>query len=84
MSGNETYAHWRDSARIPKFFIVDARAAVVVLIFFLRPSWWTFGAAIAFIALLAILDYFRIPLMVALRIARGFISGRQKIRIPRA
>lgn len=83
MSGNETYAHWRDSARIPRFFVVDARAALVVLAFFLRPSWYTFGAAVFFIVLLAVLDYFKIPLMVAIRIAKGVIAGRRKLRIPR-
>ena len=83
MSNNETFSHWRDSARIPRFFIVDARASLLVIIFFLRPSWITFGLAVSFIILLAILDYFKIPLTVALRIAKNFVSGSYKARIPR-
>lgn len=84
MAKEEAFIHWRDSARIPKFFTVDARAAVLVFVFFLRPNWYTLGIAVGFFAFLSLLDYFKIPLFVALRIFRGFIGGKRKQRIPRA
>lgn len=84
MAKEEAYIHWRDSARIPKFFTVDARAAVVVFVFFLRPNWYTLGVAVGFFVFLSLLDYFKIPLMVGLRIFMGGIGGKVKQRIPRA
>jgi len=84
MAKPEAFVHWRDSARTPMFFTVDARAALVVFLFFLRPNWYTFGAVVLFITFLTILNYFRIPLMVAWRIARGALAGRIKHRFPRA
>jgi len=84
MAKPESFVHWRDSARTPMFFTVDARAALIVLLFFLRPSWYTFGAVIFVIVLLSVLNYFKIPLMVAFRILKGTIAGRIKHRFPRS
>ncbi len=84
MAKQDSFVHWRDSARTPMFFTVDARAALVVFLFFLRPNWYTFGSVVFFITFLSILNYFRIPLMVAFRIAKGVIAGRIKHRFPRA
>lgn len=84
MANQDSFTHWRDSARTPMFFTVDARAALVVFLFFLRPNWYTFGAVIAVLVFLSVLNYFKIPLMVAFRIAKGVLAGRIKHRFPRA
>ena len=84
MAKSEAFVHWRDSARTPMFFTVDARASLAVLLFFLRPNWYTFGLVVFFITFLTILNYFKIPLMVAWRILTGALAGRIKHRFPRA
>lgn len=39
-------AHWRDSARNVRFWIVDSRAAFPLLLFLLHIRLWTFVLAI--------------------------------------
>lgn len=84
MAKQDSFVHWRDSARTPMFYTVDARASILVLLFFLRPSRYTFGAVVIAIIFLSILNYFKIPLMVAFRIFKGVLAGRIKHRFPRA
>ena len=37
---------WRDSALYPKFFFIDARSTLALMVFFLHISWLTFYIAI--------------------------------------
>jgi intracellular multiplication protein IcmT len=81
---NDLGSHWRDSARQPKLFIIDAKAALFVLFWLLHPRWWTFYVALGFIILVTILDYFKLTLPVAMRLLRRAIGGKKKIRLLRA
>jgi intracellular multiplication protein IcmT len=78
-SGN---AHWRDSARSPKFFFVDAYAAFPLLAFLLHIRWWTFFLALSSIAFFALLERFGFTLPVFKRILRVFLAGNHRIARP--
>ena len=80
MPSDSIATHWRDSARTPRFFIIDARGAFPVVLAFFRPHLWTFGLAFIFLIALGILEYFKIPLIVGARLARGWLAGKKKIR----
>jgi hypothetical protein len=82
-SKSDIYAHWRDSALVPRFFSVDARASFVVLLCLVRPNWYTFGAVVAIITFLSILNYYRISLVAAGRLLRNFLTGSTKIILRR-
>ncbi len=79
----DIYSHWRDSALTPKFFTVDARAAFFVVIFLMRPNWYTFGIVVAVLALFSILNYYHVSLMASFRLLRGFLTGSKKVIIRR-
>ena len=38
---SDVYAHWRDSARVPRLLIVDARVALILVLVMFHPRWWT-------------------------------------------
>lgn len=78
MSKGDLYTHWRDSARTPKFFIVDARAAFAVILVFFHPHWGTVAFAVVVLLALGILNHFNIPLVVAMRLLRGLVAGKKK------
>ena len=48
--------NWRDTARVPKLFIFDARLLIPLAIFFLHIRAWTFYLAIFFIAVFFLLE----------------------------
>lgn len=79
----DIYSHWRDSALVPRFFTIDARAAFFILIFMVRPNWYTFGVVVVVMAILSILNYYRVSLMASFRLLRGFLTGSKKIIIRR-
>ncbi|MAZ44756.1 MAG: phosphoesterase [Legionellales bacterium] len=77
-----TNAHWRDSARAPKFFFIDAYAAFPLLIFTLHIRWWTFFLAIITIIFFAILERFGFTLPVFKRFMRAFLAGNHRVARP--
>lgn len=76
----DTYSHWRDSARTPQFLMMDARVAVVILFIIVFPSWTKTLIGLAVIAVFAVLGFFKIPTVVAGRMVLGMIAGRDKWR----
>ena len=76
---NDLQAHWRDSAHMPRFFLIDARAGFAVFIFLLHPRFSTLIFALAVIAILGVLYRFHITLMAAARLIRGWLTGPEKI-----
>ncbi len=78
MAKQDTYSHWRDSARTPKFFVADARGVFALLLLLFYPRWYTLIIAVVVFSGLAVLNYLHIPLMVAARLARGYLSGPRK------
>lgn len=76
-----TAAHWRDSARNPRFFIIDARAAFPLLLFLLHVRWWTFTLAIIVMLFFGLLERYGFSLTVFLRWVRFTLAGSRKIAI---
>lgn len=72
---NPETAHWRDSARRPKFFMVDAYATFPLLLFLLHIKWWTFFLAIAAVAFFATLERFGFTVPVFFRWLKVFLIG---------
>lgn len=75
-------AHWRDSARSPRFFIVDSRAAFPIFLFLMHIQYWTAGLALTSIIFFAILERFGFTVPVFWRWLRSFIAGPRKMSIP--
>lgn len=75
-------AHWRDSARSAKFFIIDAKAAFPIFLFLLHIRWWTFIIAISFTLFFTMLNRFGYTVEVFLRFFRAFLAGKRKTAIP--
>lgn len=79
MAGFSSSAHWRDSARHPRFFLVDARAAFPLLLFVVHIRWWTFTVAVVSVIFFGLLERFGFTVPVFLRVIRGFIAGPRKV-----
>ena len=77
------YAHWRDSAYATKLFTIDARAAFFVVIFLMRPNWYTFSAVVSILVIFSFLNYYKVSLMASFRLLRGFLTGSKKTIIRR-
>lgn len=75
-------AHWRDSARRPRFFWIDARVALLLLFFLLHMRLWTFLLALMGVITLSILEYFNFTIEVFLRWSRNQLAGSRKVAVP--
>ena len=73
-----TNTHWRDSALTPKFYCFDGRVSLSVLLFFMHMRYWTLGIVIFLFVVSSILNYFRMPLIVAYRIMKHWLTGNRK------
>lgn len=67
--------HWRNTARITRFFMFDARAAAPLLLFIMHMRLWTLILAIFVIIVFAILERFGLTVTIALRRFRVWILG---------
>ncbi len=72
-------AHWRDSARAPRFFVVDARSAFPFLLFLLHIRWWTFWVFFVITVFFAFLERFGFTMIVFARILRSTLAGPRKL-----
>lgn len=70
--------HWRNTARPIRFFNVDARAAIFLLIFLVHIRLWTFVLAIGAILFFMILERFGLTLPLAMRRARVWFIGKKR------
>lgn len=75
----DVYAHWRDSGRQPKFWLVDARASLFILLVLLHIRLWTVALMIIVFLFLALLEYYKLPLPVFLRLVRSSLMGKRKV-----
>lgn len=75
-------AHWRDSARTVRFFVIDYRAAFPLLLLLVHIRMWTFLAAIAGTVFFAIIEHYGYTVNVFFRRVRSFIAGPHKIAQP--
>lgn len=67
--------HWRDSARRPKFFIVDALAALPLVVMLLHIRMWTFMLALGTMIFFGILERFNFTIPVFFRWLKTIFSG---------
>lgn len=82
-SGNvKEGAHWRDSARNVRFFMLDGTTAFPMLLFLMHIKAWTFYLAISFTIFFVILRHYGYTLPVFARIIRGWIAGPYKQAMP--
>lgn len=75
-------ANWRDSARMPRFFMFDARAALPLLFFLLHIRIWTLILAIIATIFFAAIERYGFTVAVFLRWLRCKIIGDRKIASP--
>jgi intracellular multiplication protein IcmT len=75
-------AHWRDSARNVRLWIVDSRACFPLLLFLLHIRWWTLIVAVVFTGFFALLEHYGFTLAVFSRLFRSFLAGPRKISQP--
>ena len=75
-------AHWRDSARTVRFWIVDYRACFPLMIFIFHIRLWTFLLAIIAIIFFVMIERFGFTVSVFGRWLRSYIAGPRKIAQP--
>lgn len=75
-------AHWRDSGRTPRFFIVDARAAFPIFLFLMHIQLWTGMLVLVSAIFFGILEHYGFTVPVFLRWLRCFIAGPIKSAQP--
>ena len=76
-------AHWRDTARSAKFFIIDAKAAFPFLLFLLHITLWTFIFACVATLFFTLLARWGFTVSVFWRWLRCLITGPRKIVSPK-
>jgi intracellular multiplication protein IcmT len=74
-----TNAHWRDSARVPRFFGLSAYAVFPFLFFLLHMKWWTFTVCALTTIFFTVLEKFGFTLPVFFRWLRCFFGGLRKM-----
>lgn len=75
-------AYWRDSARRPRLFMIDALAAFPLVIFLLHIRAWTFYLAIIATIFFAVLERFSFTVPVFMRWVRSTLAGRIRVAKP--
>lgn len=75
-------AHWRDSARATRFFIIDYRAAFPFLLFLLHIRLWTFITAVVIMVVLTVIEHYGFTVTVFLRWLRTTLAGPRKVAVP--
>jgi len=74
--------HWRDSARRPRFFLVDARAAFPLMLFLLHIRIWTAVLALLAMLFFALVERYGFTIPVFLRWLRSKLAGPHKTATP--
>ena len=75
-------AHWRDSARSARFFLVDARAAFPVFLFLIHIRMWTAMVVIVSAIFFGIIEHFGFTVPVFFRWLRTCLAGDVKLSKP--
>lgn len=82
MRGFSSGAHWRDSARYPRFFIIDARAAFPILLALIHIRLWTIITAVVVTVFFAVLHRYGFTVAVFGRWLGALLAGPRKIAAP--
>ena len=75
-------AHWRDSARSARFFLVDERAAFPVFLFLVHIQVWTAVIVIISAVFFGIIEHFGFTVPVFFRWLLTSIAGDIKLSKP--
>lgn len=75
-------AHWRDSARYPQLFFIDARAVFPLLLCLLHIRLWTIAVTLLASAFFAILNRYGFTLAVFGRWVKCKLAGKRKSALP--
>lgn len=75
-------AHWRDSVRPARFFVIDARSALPCLLFLVHIRWWTFWTFLTIAVFFALLERLGFTMVVFGRVMRSFLAGSRKLCRP--
>ncbi|MBB72287.1 MAG: phosphoesterase [Legionellales bacterium] len=75
-------SHWRDSARVARLFIMDARAAFPLLLFLVHIRLWSFALALIATLAFAALEYFGFTVVIYGRMIRTYLAGKRKFARP--
>ncbi len=81
-NGFRDSAHWRDSARSARFYMVDANASFPLLLFLVHMKLWTFILAILFMIFFSIVARFGFTVPIFFRWFRSTLAGPRKYAIP--
>lgn len=69
---------WRDTARPPQLFAVDARAAFALLLVILHIALWTVGIAVLVMAIAIFMEQRGYTPPMALRAVRSLMAGKRR------
>jgi len=75
-------AHWRDTYRPARFFFLDVRAGVLVLMMLVWIRPWTIALAVLAIALAWYLERIGLDVPGALRAVRSYLAGSIRPALP--
>jgi intracellular multiplication protein IcmT len=70
--------HWRNTQKPARFFILDARAFLAILLFLVHARLWTFILAVAVMMVFWILERRGLTFESSLRAFRSWIFGRRR------
>ena len=74
--------HWRDAARTPRFYFMDAWSALPFLFFLLHMRLWTFILSLVFTLFFIILEKFKFTLPVFGRWIKATLAGPLRMAKP--
>ena len=81
-TGFSDSAHWRDSARNARFFMVDARAAFPIFLFLMHIRIWTGLIVVVSAVFFGIIEHYGFTVPVFLRWLRSVAAGDIKVSRP--
>lgn len=70
-------APWRDSMRPVRFYLIDARLLVLLVLWLFVPTWWTTAAVVLALAGLRVAEARGYRLHAAIRAVRTRCAGRR-------
>ena len=68
---------WRDSMRPVRFYMIDARLLVLLVLWLFVPTWWTTVAMVVAVTALRVAEARGYRLHAALRRVRAWSAGRR-------
>lgn len=75
-------SHWRDTGRVPRFFIIDARSTFPLLLFLIHIKLWTFVLAATTTIVFGAIEHFGFTTQVFARVIRTYLAGKRKLSKP--